>query len=120
MSSFLQSVIHQCKRDNKSQKEIAQQQPSYLSAKLRKRTKTSECTLSHLDRFVKVESPHGIVLLLQSAQPLQPPGFVPVDLLLRLVAEGVVDVRVEPSAGLARLDRIPDLTGPGDGGGIED
>ena len=56
---------------------------------------------SHLDRFIKVESPQGIIFLLQRTQSLQPPGLVPIDLLLRLVAEGVVDVGVELSAGLA-------------------
>ena len=56
---------------------------------------------SHLDRFIKVESPEGIIFLLQRTQSLQPPGLVPINLLLRLVAEGVVDVGVELSAGLA-------------------
>ena len=58
-------------------------------------------------------------MLLQSTQSLQPPGLVPIDLLLRLVAEGVVDIGIELSAGLARLDHISDLTGPSNRGSIE-
>lgn len=76
--------------------------------------------------MVKPKPPPGIPLPLQHPQLLQPPRLPPVHLLRRLVAVRVVDVRIELSAGLARVERFSDsgtVEGGcgvvGGGGGVE-
>lgn len=71
------------------------------------------------DRVVVAEQVIRIILRLQSAELLQPPGLVTVHGLGRLITMGVVDVGARKKVGGTSVPEIAGFLCPCDGGFVE-